>query len=305
MAVRIIENIISWLLAWVTIWFIVALIANSLVSDSATQLAGPLVDKETRDSLAKEHGTESAIVHRAIRHTLRMVMGQYGRSWRTHLPVIDVLLPAAYITSTIAVLSTGVTLAATLCLAALRPNTGRMFVLAFSAVPSFVLTLWILRSGVPGLLGLPYRGFLITETPFTSLFIPSFCIGIGNLGFVAPRVMAVTRLVQSKAWFKNSIALGVSPNRALFYHGWPYYVSTFGDTCAQAAVSGFTGAVAVEYVCSIPGLGTLLVDAIQTGDIPVVMGTVAATSYFVLAVMLIRSMLFQFLPSFLRDPNAA
>lgn len=51
----------------------------------------------------------------------------------------------------------------------------------------------------------------------------------------------------------------------------------------------FTGSVAVELVCGLPGLGTAILDAIDARDLPVVLAISALTGAFASALVLTRS----------------
>jgi peptide/nickel transport system permease protein len=85
------------------------------------------------------------------------------------------------------------------------------------------------------------------------------------------------------------------------FGGWPYLLASAGDALAQVLIASVTGAVAVEFVFGLPGLGTTLFDAIQLGDTPVVLGVVGVATIITYAALIVRMVCAAALPKHLRS----
>lgn len=307
------SELLCLLAGWFIVWFVVACLVRSLAPDPATQLAGPLSDEATRKRFASEFGLDRPLAVESLSRALRMLRGEWGVSWRTRLPVREVVTSPACLTiglsllATVAALLTAFTITVT-NFSRFNKTThigrfvnGSMVWLFLAAIPAFVVALWLIHSSVPDLLGLPRYGFRSTGGPaWRALVLPAFCLALAGLGFAIPRLEATRAYVSGSIWFRNALAVGQWPRRALLSQGWPFFAAALGDVFAQVMIISVTGAVAVEHVFALPGLGTLLVDAVQLGDVPVLLGVVAIATILTYVALSVRGLCAWALPQHLR-----
>lgn len=299
--------------SWLIVWFVVAALVRVLAADPATQLAGPLTDEATRNLLMQEFGLDRPLVIESFSRAVRMLRGDWGFSWRTRTPVTEIVTPAAALSIGLALIATAASLLIGLAVTVARrscpretPGMGK-FVdratlwLFLAAIPAFVTALWLTHSPLPEVLGLPRHGFRSAGVPlWRTLVLPAFCLALPGLGFAIPRLRAATTYIVGSPWYRSALAVGCSPRRALLLQGWPFLMGATGDAFAQVLIVSVTGAVAVEHVFSLPGLGTVLVDAVQLGDVPVLLGVVATATFITFAALAVRAVCALPLPPLLR-----
>ncbi len=314
------KNVISeacrLLACWFIVWFIVACLIRSLVPDPATQVAGPLTDAATRKLFTEEFGLDRPLAVESVHRAYQMLHGDWGVSWRTRLPVTEVVAGPTSLSVGLALAATMVSLTLSLIVIAAKSFHQRIhswarwlfssstICLFLAALPAFITALWLSNSELPGMLGLPRQGFRSAGVPlWEALLLPSFCLALPGIGLALPRLLAVRSNIVSSGWYRSARSVGQSPRYTLLVQGWPFFAAALGDAFAQVFLSSVTAAVAVEYVFSLPGLGTLLVDSVQLGDVPVLLGVVAITTILTFSALAIRTTCMYALPSGLRPTS--
>jgi peptide/nickel transport system permease protein len=301
------------LVAWFVVWFVISCLIRMLVRDPVTQLAGPLSDPVTRHRFAEEFGMNRALPGDALNRAVKMLRGNWGISWRTRLPVRTLVSAPARLSISTALVATVTALVIAMLLVVIAPSRRYSYWLrvprdgglVLAAIPAFVLALWISHSDLPHWLGMPRQGIHSAGVPlWKALFLPCFCLAIPGLGFAIPRLRVAVDQIVLTPWYRNTLALGIPPRRSLIWHGGPLLLAASGDAFVQVMLGSVTGAVAVEYVFALPGLGTALVDAVQLGDAPMILGVVGVTTIVTFGALAIRSLSNMALPPGWRTVNA-
>lgn len=312
-AAAVAREVLYLLASWLIVWCVVLLLVRGLLPDPVTQIAGPLSDQATRARYVEEFGLDRPLLSNALSRASKMLVGDWGKSWRTSMPVTEMLASPTAITLQLALFATIGSLLASLASVLLslpsfeksdqpKNRSSLLAALLFcAAIPSFVTALWLTYSPLPDLLNLPRYGLHAAGNK--ALILPAICLAIAGLGLAIPRLLATKTLITRASWYRNALALGLPPGRAVLFQGWPFWSAALGDAFAQVLVMSVTGAVAVEHVFSLPGLGTAIVDAIQLGDAPVILGIVAITIFITFGALAIRSAFALPLPSKLRTSD--
>jgi peptide/nickel transport system permease protein len=165
--------------------------------------------------------------------------------------------------------------------------------LLFYSVPSFVvgtIAIWLFYFELTthGLSIFPAPGYVALTTSFIGWFkamiLPWFTLA---LGFAA----AYTRLTRisvldtvNEPYMLTARAKGISESRLLFHHALRPSWTLLTSQTAVDFVSLFGGAVVVEQVFGLPGLGFTTLRAVQEQDQPVVMGIVLFSTVVVVSV---------------------
>lgn len=142
------------------------------------------------------------------------------------------------------------------------------------SVPSFALGLLLISIFAVRFHLLPAGGFTAWSTSpsgaLRSLILPGVALGVVEAAIIAKYTrVAVGEILRSR-YYQSAIANGASPRRALWRHG-PRNVAISLLTVVSLELVGLlVGAVVVENVFSLPGLGTLLLNAVQNRDLVVV-----------------------------------
>jgi peptide/nickel transport system permease protein len=216
----------------------------------------------------------------------------FGVSYRTRNPVLADILARVPVTFGIAffgvltVLILGVPLG---ILSAIRRATWvdtsvTVYAMFLSAIPPFWFALLLLYFFSLALGILPthgaetWKGFVL---PVVTLAVP------GSSGFI--RLTRVTMLeVVYQEYIKTARAKGAPEASVIWRHAFKNAALPLINGAGLMFSSLLGGTVIIESIFSIPGVGRLLVTAIQQRDIPVVMGcTLFLAAIFMVIVLLV------------------
>lgn len=217
-----------------------------------------------------------------------VLRGDLGTSWVSGRPVLPGVLAATGVSLTLMALSALVAalLVAVLTLPALRAalrgtprSTGGATAAALTALPEFLLASMLLVVGAVWLPAFPPYGW----DSLHSAVLPALAMGVPAGGLIGLLLSDAVTRGAAEPWIATWATAGASRARrtaALLRRALPALLPQIG-----LVLVGLTGgAVAVERVFAIPGLGRVTLGAAQTQDLPVlqagvlillVLGTVA------------------------------
>lgn len=142
--------------------------------------------------------------------------------------------------------------------------------LAAVATPSFWLgpMLVLLFAVQLGLLPVAGSGSL------AHLVLPALTLGAGMSGILVRMTRAALLETLSDDYVRTALAKGASPSRVLLVHALPNAATPLLSVLGLQAGALLGGSVVTETIFAWPGLGRLVVEAIQARDYPVVQGAV-------------------------------
>lgn len=242
------------------------------------QAAGEEPTPRTVRAMRRELGLDQPAPVQYVLWLGRVVQGNLGVSYRSRRPVLQELLdrfPAtlalalpAFLTSAALAVPLGV-------LSAVSSRTWvdhatRVLALVGITLPSFLLAyLLVLVFGVQlGLL--PVAG----REGFQSMVLPAVTLALPSLASLTRLVRAGVLEVLGEDYVRVARAKGVPERRVLYRHALPNALIPALTAAGIRFGHLVTGAVIVETVFSWPGLGRLVVEAIQGRDYPVIQGFV-------------------------------
>jgi peptide/nickel transport system permease protein len=202
-----------------------------------------------------------------------VLRGDLGTSWVSGRPVLPGLLAATGVSLTLMAFSAAVAalLVALLTLPALRAalrgaprRTGGALAAALTALPEFLLASVLLTVGAVGLRAFPPYGW----DSLHSAVLPALAMGIPAGGLIGMLLSDAVSRSAGEPWTVTWATAGAGRVRtaaALLRRALPGLLPQIG-----LVLVGLTGgAVAVERVFAIPGLGRATLGAAQTQDLPV------------------------------------
>lgn len=156
------------------------------------------------------------------------------------------------------------------------------------SVPSFVLA--VLLQYVFGVkLGiLPVAGW----DRIASVFMPSFALSASVTATVARYIRSEMIEVLSSDYIMLAKAKGNSTSKVLFGHALRNALIPIITLIGPMAVAILTGALTIETIFGIPGLGDQFVRSIQMNDYPVIMGLTILISFLFITVLFIVDILY-------------
>jgi peptide/nickel transport system permease protein len=264
--------------------------------DPAIALAGENATVRQIDEIRQQQGFDKPLLVQYGRWLSRAAQGDLGTSITSRESVvsaIDRTLP-----TTLQLVIGGLVVAIVLGVvagvaSARRANTAADGVIssaasAGAAMPSFWLGLVLVSLFALGLHWFPATGFVgITTDPgqaLKSLVLPSIALGIAGAAEIARQLRAVLIEILASDHIRTLRAKGLAERQIVWIHalkgaGVPLM------TIIGLQVSRFLGAtVVVEAVFGISGIGTLVVNAAQNRDYPVVEGVVIVMALIVILI---------------------
>jgi peptide/nickel transport system permease protein len=253
--------------------------------DPAAILLGPQASPEASARFIREMGLDQPVPIRFVRFFGHLLQGDLGTDVVSGRRVVDsvaAVLPfTVFLTFASIVLAVliGVPLGA---FAATHPGSLADTLLAvlsvaFIAIPSFVIAILLLvvfsvwLDWLP-VLGTARDGDILDQA--RHLILPTAALAIGWIGFIARLVRTSMLEVLNEPYIRTARAYGLPRHQVVYKYA-------LKNACiAPLAILGLGvgrllgGAVLVEIVFARPGLGRLVLDAINARNFPVLQGAV-------------------------------
>ena len=298
--VRMIASRIVSALAVMAAVAVVSFFALRIVpGDPATLILGQEATPEALAAMRSSMGLDEALPIQFLDWVRGAVTGQWGVSRLYARPVVDVVAGALPMTLLLALYSTGLALGAALLLgvpSALRPGSAvdilaRTIMQVGAAVPSFWLAI-LLMLGLAAHTGwFPVSGYVPASSDFMgslrSLTLPALALAAGECGMLIRAVRSSTMEALEQDYMLSARVKGLGKARTVAVY------ALRGALVAPFTVAGIQfaklvgGTVAVESVFALPGLGRLLLTAVEQRDLMLVQGIVIAITGLVVIATLV------------------
>ncbi len=214
------------------------------------------------------------------------VQGDLGESYQSRTSVVDDLAKRVPVTLSLIVAATlfAVLLAVPLgVLSGLRPNGGvdqgsRVFSSLAIAVPNFLLALILVLVFAVRLGWLPPSGYTkFGDSPaewLKFIVLPAIALGVAVSAALMRQLRAALVDELDTNHIRTAWAIGGSRRRVVGIHGLKNASSPAITILGLQVAALVGGAVLVEQIFAIPGLGTYMLGAITQADLPVIQGCV-------------------------------
>ena len=132
--------------------------------------------------------------------------------------------------------------------------------------------------------GFPRAGWSDPGAALRSLLLPALTIGIVEGAMLLRFVRSATLQAVGQDYVRTAAATGLTRTRALLRHGLPNVGLSVVSVLGLQIAGIIVGAVVIEQVFSLPGIGRMLIDDVGKRDLPKVQGELLALTGFVLVV---------------------
>jgi peptide/nickel transport system permease protein len=130
---------------------------------------------------------------------------------------------------------------------------------------------------------------------FTSLILPWIVLAASFAAFYARLLRGNLIETMSEDYIRTARAKGLRERRVVLRHGVRSAITPVVTAAGLDIGILLGGAILVETVFNIPGVGRLAYDSIHTGDIPMIQGTVLLGAFFIIFANLAVDVLYAFL----------
>ena len=283
----------------VTVWLatlLVFVVLDVLPGDPALLMLGTEARPDTLEALRRQMGLDLPMWLRYLRWVGGMLTGDFGVSYTYNRPVAALILERLAITLPLAgfalVLSTLLALPLGLYAAARHDRPGDWAVMAFGqmgiAVPNFWFAILLIL------------GFSVQLGWFAAGGFPGWAAGVGPackalvlpaVALALPEAAILARVTRSAVldtmredYVRTARAKGVPGWTVMVRHVLPNALIPVSTVLGLQFAFLVAGAVVIENVFTLPGLGRLVYQAISQRDLIVVQSVVVLLAVFVVAV---------------------
>lgn len=300
--------ILRRLLLMIPVLVIVAIIIFGLIhitpGDPAAVMAGEEATATQVEELRERLGLNEPIHIQFITWSVNALQLDLGESLFLREPVTKLMLDRAQPTALLTLYSLIIAVLIALpagVIAAVRRNSlvdRLLMVVAIggAAIPNFFFGIVLILLFAVILGKLPSGGYVdIDDDPvqhFRRMILPSVALGFAAAGLLARMVRSTMLDVLNEDYVRTAFAKGLPHRRVILIHALRNALIPAMTVLGISLANLLGGAVVIETVFSLPGLGRLVVQSIQRRDFPMIQGVVLLTAVIQLTVMLLIDILY-------------
>ena len=300
------RRIIATIPILVLVGLITFLLIHLTPGDPAAVVAGENASQEAIEAARHRLGLDQPFLIQFWHWLHGVVTGDLGTSFTSGRPVVELIFDRLPITLSLTVGSTlvGLGIAVPLgVLAAIRRGTwiDRLTIFTTSlgiAAPEFFIGLLLVLVVALNFGWLPATGYIpFAEDPlewFLRLVLPSVTLGVGVAAELARQVRGAMIDVLSRDYIQTARAKGLSALSIIVKHGLKNAAIPVVTVLGLQIRRLLGGAVIVEQIFAMNGVGSLAVRAVFLRDLPVLLGVALITAVVVLFVNLLVDMSYSY-----------
>lgn len=283
---------------------IIFLVLEILPGDPALLILGITAEPEQIRVLRTELGLDQPPLWRYLRWLGGMLTGDFGMSFAYKTPVVELVLERLQLTLPLALLSMSMTVAAALSLgvyaASNHGKPGDVAIMGLSqigiSVPSFWFAILLILLFAVQLALFPAGGFPGWKNGVLAsvhaLILPAL-----SLTFVQSAILArITRSsvleVAREDYVRTARAKGLSRRAVLWRHVLRNALIPVVTIMGLQFGNLVAGAIVIEQVFTLPGLGRLLFQAIQQRDLDLIKNVVMLLAFVVITINFVVDLLY-------------
>ena len=281
--------------------------------DPVAALAGDYVTKEYRDLIIQHYGLDQPLITQSFKYFKNVVTGDFGDSYYFKAPVFAVIstrvLPTLLLIVPSVVLSTffgivlgmltvrfksytigiGIPILATIIYALPTFWLGYLLILFFS-INLNIFPIQGMSNPRYSLEGLEYY-----IDVFKHLALPLLTMVLTQLAHVVLLVKSRLSEEIQRPYFKTALSKCLKRQSAIFNHALPNAMLPIVTVLGTRFGFLITGSILTETVFAWPGLGRLMIIAIEVRDYPLVLGILFMLSLIILILNLITDLIYTIL----------
>lgn len=296
----VIKRLLMIIPTMLVVTFAVFLLISITPSNPGRIILGSEATEEQVAQLNHELGYDLPLLQRYFRWLTDAIQGDFGESYYTGRNVFDEIGARLPYTLKLTLLSLGIAIAIGLplgVLCAVKQYSIADYILStlamfLAAMPAFWLGLLLLLQFALNMGILPSGG---VTAGWSSWVLPTATLSVGYtasyLRYTRSAMLDNTR----QDYVRTAQSKGCSPAVVTWKHAFRNSMMTLITITGMSLSTLMGGAIVVESIFSIPGLGTMVVTAIQRKDVPQVLSALVVLGIFFLVMMVIIDILYAFI----------
>ena len=281
--------------------------------DPVAALAGDYVTKEYRDLIIQHYGLDQPLITQSFKYFKNVVTGEFGDSYYFKAPVFAVIstrvLPTLLLVVPSVVLSTFFGIVLGMLTVRFKSYTIGIGIPILATIIYALPTFWL------GYLLILFFSINLNIFPIQGMSNPRYSLegleyyidvfkhlALPLLTMVLTQLAQVVLLVKSRLseeiqrpYFKTALSKGLKRQSAIFNHALPNAMLPIVTVLGTRFGFLITGSILTETVFAWPGLGRLMIIAIEVRDYPLVLGILFMLSLIILILNLITDLIYTIL----------
>lgn len=282
-------------------------ITRVLPGNPAVSILGPQATAEDIAKMEEEMGLHDPMPVQYINYMKRILTGDLGTSYRYNRPVADLIFEKLPNTLQIALASLIIALLIGVpvgIISAVKQYSAFDYISMIAALigvsmPSFWLGLMLVLIFSVNLGWFPTMGMGVISNGIgdvlSHLFLPSLCLSFGSMANFARISRSSMLEVIDQDYMKAVRAKGIRENVVIIKHGLKNALPPIVTVLGMRIAALMTGAIMIETIFSWPGIGRLIVDAINNNDFEMIQGTVLFMAILYVTVNLVVDIIYLYI----------
>ncbi|MBD7943295.1 ABC transporter permease [Psychrobacillus sp. Sa2BUA9] len=290
------KRITTMLITIIGVSILVFMIIHLIPGNPVNHILGDYATQESIQELESRLGLDRPITVQYVSYMANAIQGDLGTSFITGYTVVEEIMNRIPVTAQLAFYSIlfgsflGIGIGV---LAAVKKNTiydqlAMTLALIGISAPGFWIALFLILLFSYQLSIFPISGY----SGFYSLILPSITLGLGTAGSIARMTRSSMLDVIKQDYIRTARAKGAGAYRLIFQHCLQNAVIPVITLIGMQFGYLMAGAVVTETVYALPGLGSLIVSAISTRDIPTVQGLLLFMGSIIILVNFVVDLLY-------------
>lgn len=309
----IIKRILSSIPVLLVVSFVIFLIIFLMPGEPSSTILGMDATQDEIEAFNEKLGLNEPFFLRYINWLKKIAVFDLGESFFMTESVSEAILSHLKPTVSLAVFSEFITLLISIPIgvyaAYKRSSIADKFLNIFSliglAVPSFALSLLLILVFAVSMKLLPVAGFQPLSSGLTEhlkfLILPATALAIGQSAIMMR--MTKSSMIEALAGeYVEALKIkGISEKKIVFVHALKNASITIVTLIGQSFGGLVAGAIVVETVFGIPGIGQLLINSINRRDISMIQGITLFVSFSYVLVNLIVDIIYSLIDPRIRE----
>ena len=281
------------------ITLLIFFIMDMAPGDPAATILGDAANEESIALLREELGLNDPFFVRFFRYVFDALHGDFGRSYSTNVPVMEEIAVRFPVTLKLAVFGILLSLVVGIPIGiisavrqySLLDYSTMLFTLILTSMPGFWLGMLLLMLFSLKLGWFPATG----AVGWISFVLPTITVASRSMANIARMTRTTMLEVLGQDYVRTARAKGANEKRVIFKHSLKNALIPVITVAGTNFGSLMGGAVLIETVFAMPGLGTLLVNGVRSQNTPIVMACVLVIAISFSLINLIVDLLYTWL----------
>lgn len=247
-------------------------------------------------------GLDQSVVKQYLLWLGHLAQGDLGHSFNTGEPVGDMLASRLPVTLSLVLFTTVLTAALSVLVGIVAATRGgwldrvlQSLTVAGVAVPQFLVAIALAFTFAISIPVFPATGYISPDESVggwvRSLVLPVAAILLGSVAGAAQQFRGAVKDVLERDFVRTLRARGISERAVVYRHVLRNAAGPGLTILALQTIGLLGGAVLIERVFALPGIGDLMQNAALQGDLPAVMGVVLVAIVMLVVVNLVADLL--------------